>query len=82
MAASYAVKLKKGDTVTSLFGGEVKQNFTQKGNDAKGELSLKVDGSVKIAYEVKGDTATFKVIQAPKLFSDSDQKQALQQIFG
>ena len=82
MAANFVVKLKKGGKVTSLFEGEMKQNFSHKGDDAKGELTAKVDGSVKIAYKVQGDSATFTVTQSPKLFSDSDQKRMLQELFG
>ena len=81
MAANISVKLKKGSSVTDLFGGDVKQHFNQKGDDSKGELTMKDDACVKIAYKVQGDTVTFTVTQSPRLFSDSDQKKALQALF-
>jgi hypothetical protein len=82
MAANVVVKLKKDTKITDLFGGEVKQNFNHKGDDTKGELIMKDDACVKIAYKVKGDSVTFTVTEAPRLFSDSDQKKALQELFG
>jgi hypothetical protein len=82
MAASLVVKLKKGDSVTALFAGELKQHFNHKGDDVKGELIMKDDGCVKIAYKVQGDAVTFTVTQSPRLFSESDQKKALQEFFG
>ena len=82
MAASHVVKLKKGDTVTGLFAGDVKKHFSHAGNDASGELTATDDGSTKIAYKVQGESVTFSVTKSPRLFDDKDQKAMLKNLFG
>ena len=82
MAVNHVVKMKKGDSVTDLFDGDIKKNFECKGNDEKGELTNKGDQCVTIAYTVKNDTVTFNVTKSPKLFTDGDQKTLLKNLFG
>jgi hypothetical protein len=82
LAASIVVKLKKNTSVSDLFEGEVKMNFTKIGDDTKGELTTKEDTSIKIAYKVQGDSVTFTVTEAPKMFNDNDLKAGLKEFFG
>ena len=82
MAVSCDVDMKEGGKIQDCMSSDAKKFFDVKGNDEKGELKLKEDGSVTIAYEVDGDTCTFTVKQTPKLFSDSDWKGMLDDLFG
>ena len=82
MAANHSVKLKPGTSVTGLFVGEMKQHFNIKGTAASGELVGIDDASIKIAYKVQGDSATFTVTKCPRLFKEADQKMMLKKLFG
>jgi hypothetical protein len=82
MAATHNVKLDKGTTVKALFEGDPKALFTIKGTDASGELVDNADGSTKIAYKVSGDTVTFTMTKAPRLYKEPDQKLMLKNLFG
>jgi hypothetical protein len=65
--ANLVVKLKKGDSVKDLCD-KVKEHFSQKGDDSKGELTAKIDGSVKIAYNVKGRQCDFHDNPMPQTY--------------
>jgi hypothetical protein len=82
MPASSTVKLSRGRSVKDLFESEVQKHFNRRGDDTRGQLTLKMDGSVKIGYTVQRDSVTLTVIESPKLFSDSDQKKMLNELFG
>jgi hypothetical protein len=82
MAANYAVKLDEGDKVKDLFSDDVNKYFNHKEGKDNGELTLKEDGSVMIAYIMKDDTVTFTVKKSPRLFSDGDWQGMLKDMFG
>jgi len=77
--ASKDVKLKKGGSVKDLLKGEAKA-LIQKGNDEKGTLTTK-DGSLEIAYEVDGDTATLTMDNSDAFFKGYEDK-ILKKLFG
>jgi hypothetical protein len=79
MAASKDVKLKKGGSVKDILKGDAKQ-LTQKGDDKKGKLTTK-DGSIEIAYEVDGETASLEVIKTDDFFKGYED-QILKGLFG
>jgi len=82
MAASLSVKLKEGDSVKKLCAGEPTKHFDLKGDEDKGELTMKDDPCVTIKYQKQGDSVTFTVTKSPRLFNDSDLKKMLQTLFG
>jgi hypothetical protein len=82
MAASITVKLDEDGSVKDLCEGEAKKHFDLKGDDDKGELTMKDDPCVTIKYQVKDNTCTFTVTKSPRLFKDADLNKMLQTLFG